>query len=75
MGKECHQLQLHKGPFGIHGHPNLTQPTSLFLPTTNDPANGRQAEDGVHIQTIWGELAYQLGGKSAYELVRKTMSN
>ena len=44
---------------------------AVFTNTTNDPANGRQAEDGVHIQTIWGELAYQLGGKSAYELVRK----
>lgn len=44
---------------------------AVFTNTTNDPANGRQAEDGVHIQTIWGELAYQLGGKAAYELVRK----
>jgi hypothetical protein len=44
---------------------------AVFTNTTNDPANGRQAEEGVHIQTIWGELAYQLGGKAAYELVRK----
>lgn len=44
---------------------------AVFTNTTNDPANGRFVEDGVHIQTIWGELAYQLGGKSAYELVRK----
>lgn len=43
---------------------------AVFTNTTNDPANGRQTEDGVHIQTIWGELAYQLGGKAAYELVR-----
>jgi hypothetical protein len=44
---------------------------AVFTNTTNDPANGRQAEEGVHIQTIWGELAYQLGGKAAFELVRK----
>lgn len=44
---------------------------AVFTNTTNDPANGRQAEEGIHIQTIWGELAYQLGGKAAYELVRK----
>jgi hypothetical protein len=44
---------------------------AVFTNTTNDPANGRLAEDGVHIQTIWGELAYQLGGKNAYEIVRK----
>jgi hypothetical protein len=44
---------------------------AVFTNTTNDPANGRQAEEGVHIQTIWGELAYQLGGKEAYEIIRK----
>lgn len=44
---------------------------AVFTNTTNDPANGRKTEDGVHIQTIWGELAYQLGGKEAYEIVRK----
>jgi hypothetical protein len=44
---------------------------AVFTNTTNDPANGRQAADGIHIQTIWGELAYQLGGREAYEIVRK----
>ena len=44
---------------------------AVFTNTTNDAANGRQAEAGVHIQTIWGELAYQLGGKESYEIVRK----
>jgi predicted AAA+ superfamily ATPase len=44
---------------------------AVFTNTTNDPANGRTPEDGVHIQTIWGELAHQLGGKDAYEIIRK----
>lgn len=44
---------------------------AVFTNTTNDPANGRKAEEGIHIQTIWGELAYQLGGKEAFEIVRK----
>ncbi len=44
---------------------------SVFTNKTNDPANGRLAEDGILIQTIWGELAYQLGGKEAYEIIRK----
>ncbi|RYU92716.1 DUF499 domain-containing protein [Emticicia agri] len=48
---------------------------AVFTNTTNDAANGRVAidKDGskIHIQTIWGELAYQLGGKEAYEIVRK----
>jgi predicted AAA+ superfamily ATPase len=44
---------------------------AVFTNTTNDAANGRHVEAGVHIQTIWGEIAYQLGGKEAYEIVRK----
>ncbi len=44
---------------------------AVFTNTTNDAANGRILEDSIHIQTIWGELAYQLGGKEAYELIRK----
>jgi len=44
---------------------------AVFTNTTNDPANGRITADKITIQTIWGELAYQLGGKEAYEIVRK----
>lgn len=54
------------------GHPEFDSANiAVFTNTTNDPANGRKAEEGVHIQTIWGELAYQLGGKEGYETVRK----
>jgi hypothetical protein len=34
-------------------------------------AQGRQAEDGSRLYTLWGELAYQLGGAAAYEVVRE----
>ncbi|WBM74551.1 ATP-binding protein [Saprospira grandis] len=47
---------------------------AVFTNTTNDPANGRLVRDDegeLQIQTIWGELAYQLGGRSAYEIVKK----
>jgi len=44
---------------------------AVFTNTTNDAANGRMTAEGIHIQTIWGELAYQLGGVAAYEIVRK----
>ncbi|HZX58744.1 MAG TPA: DUF499 domain-containing protein, partial [Mucilaginibacter sp.] len=44
---------------------------AVFTNTTNDPANGRVTADGIHIQTIWGELAYQLGGAQTYDFVRK----
>lgn len=42
---------------------------AVFTNTTNDPVQGRQVEDFT-IFTLWGELAYQLGGKSAYEIIR-----
>ena len=44
---------------------------AVFTNTTNDVANGRMTEDGILIQTVWGEIAYQLGGKEGYEIVRK----
>ena len=33
-------------------------------------AKPKAVEDGIELHTIWGHLAYQLGGKEAYELVR-----
>ncbi len=38
----------------------------------SDPANGRLLEPGLRAFSLWGELAYQLGGAAAYELVRKS---
>ena len=42
---------------------------AVFTNTTNDPTQGRKV-DGLHIKTIWGEIAYQLGGKELYEKIR-----
>lgn len=42
---------------------------AVFTNTTNDPAQGRKL-DGFTIRTLWGELAYQLGGAAAYEIIR-----
>jgi predicted AAA+ superfamily ATPase len=42
---------------------------AVFTNTTNDPAQGRKI-NGLTIKTLWGELAYQLGGKEAYEFIR-----
>jgi predicted AAA+ superfamily ATPase len=54
------------------GEPEFdTANIAVFTNTTNDPANGRITPKKVHVQTIWGELAYQLGGVDAYEIVRK----
>ena len=34
-----------------------------------DPGSTRTMPDGTNIQTIWGELAWQLGGRPAYDLI------
>ena len=44
---------------------------AVFTNQTNDPVQGRKEEDGTVIRTLWGELAYQLGGKEAYEIIRE----
>jgi len=43
---------------------------AVFTNNTNDPVQGREI-DGRRLATLWGELAWQLGGKDAYEIVRK----
>ena len=42
---------------------------AVFTNTTNDPTQGRTV-DGINIKTLWGEIAYQLGGKQAYEIIK-----
>lgn len=43
--------------------------SAVFTNRTLDPTQGR-TDKGIHIRTLWGELAYQLGGKAGYELIR-----
>ena len=37
----------------------------MFKPATPEPA-----EEGISLRTLWGHLAYQLGGRAGYEMVR-----
>jgi predicted AAA+ superfamily ATPase len=39
------------------------------------PGNPVTKEDGTVVRTLWGELAWQLGGKAAYELIRADDEN
>lgn len=39
------------------------------------PARVDEVENGVRLHTLWGRLAYQLGGKDGYELVRADDEN
>ena len=43
---------------------------AVFTNTTCDPTQGRKV-DRLNIKTIWGEIAYQLGGKSAYKKIEE----
>lgn len=52
------------------GEPKFSKANvAVFTNATNDPTQGRKV-DGLHIHTLWGELAYQLGGREAYEIIR-----
>lgn len=43
---------------------------AVFTNNTNDVVQGREVEEGLTLHTLWGEVAYQLGGREAYERVR-----
>ncbi len=71
-GNRASQSQSARELLEYTGMPEFeTANIAVFTNSTNDAANGRTTADGIHIQTIWGELAYQLGGKEAYEIIRK----
>lgn len=70
-GSKGKALNLIREIFESTALPNFDQANiAVFTNTTNDAAQGRTTSTGLHIRTIWGELAYQLGGKEAFELVR-----
>jgi predicted AAA+ superfamily ATPase len=39
------------------------------------PGNPGRKEDGTLVRTIWGEIAWQLGGRSGYEMLRADDEN
>ncbi|MBX7052699.1 MAG: DUF499 domain-containing protein [Flavobacteriales bacterium] len=70
-GKKAMQSEYAHELLAYTGNPEFESANiAVFTNSTNDAANGRLV-DGITIQTMWGELAYQLGGKEAYEIVRK----
>lgn len=50
--------------------PDKVKGVAVFTNATCDPTQGRKTPAGVHTNTLWGELAVQLGGKDLYEKVR-----
>jgi predicted AAA+ superfamily ATPase len=43
---------------------------AVLVGQTISPAAPEPMEEGIEVHTLWGRLAYQLGGKAGYELVR-----
>lgn len=43
---------------------------AVFTQNTVSVVDGHQVEDGIITHTLWGELAWQLGGKEGYERVK-----
>jgi len=48
----------------------VPQASVAALPCADLYAGGREVEDGLIVYTLWGEVAYRLGGVALYELVR-----
>lgn len=44
---------------------------TVFVGTQVSPGQRHKKPDGTVVRTIWGEIAWQLGGKEAYEMVRE----
>lgn len=44
---------------------------AVFTNNTTDVSQGRTTDDGITLHTLWGELAYQLGGVKGYNLIKK----
>ena len=53
---------------------NLTVPNNVsravLVGNQISPAAPEEVEDGVRLRTLWGRMAYQLGGREGYEIVR-----
>ncbi|MDR1489970.1 MAG: DUF499 domain-containing protein [Desulfovibrio sp.] len=43
---------------------------AVIVGTKISPGNPVQKEGGTLVRTVWGEIAWQLGGKTGYEMIR-----
>ncbi len=44
---------------------------AVFVGTQVSPGRTHRKPDGTEVRTVWGEIAWQLGGKAAYERIRE----
>jgi predicted AAA+ superfamily ATPase len=45
--------------------------TAVLVGNKISPGQPQRKKDGTVVRTLWGELAWQLGGKEAYEMLRQ----
>ncbi len=58
----CDSIKVHGVPSGVHRAVIVGNDFSVL---------GETKEDGTEVRTMWGELAYQLGGKTGYAMVER----
>ncbi|MFN9890904.1 MAG: Swt1 family HEPN domain-containing protein [Pseudanabaena sp.] len=52
--------------------PPQTVQTVVLVGNKISPGQTHTKKDGTVIHTLWGEIAYQLGGKEGYEMIRQS---
>ena len=50
--------------------PEKVEGIAVFTNQTCDATQGRKTQEGFHLRTLWGELAYQLGGRELYQRIQ-----
>lgn len=48
---------------------------ATIVGTSMDVSNGRKTVENIHIKTVWGEMAYQLGGKELFKKIEECDKN
>ena len=54
---------------GFTGHPSGLGEIAVLDGTHLSPTDQKKTDNGDPLNTLWGEMAYQLGGQSGYEIV------
>jgi len=71
LGKKANESEFTKQLLDEIGKPKFDSANvAVFTNNTNDPIQGRKVK-GTRIRTIWGEIAYQLGGMEGYNLIKE----
>lgn len=55
----------------VEGYASPGKTRVAVLPCFEIDASGGRKVDGIHIRTLWGELAYRLGGAEAFQIMRE----